>query len=637
MLYSSGANSESAWRPDTAASHREVELSQDAARNSKQYGAVADAGRSLPSRAMNRMIDHLVERKAVLTKMFVEYDTDNNGTIDAEELNNALMDLGLRLSQEEIQGIMDRLDTDGGGDIDLGEFIEHFKKVRHERFEGHIPELKQAKNELIRKLRTHAPLQIDGGAALYKMLVQIEQLQAVEHLTAEQVAELRGQIAEMVKSGMSVGPTAAQALSASVRRTAMPTFTETKKYSTGQWDKKRPKPWKIGSHEIKGPKMEMARSRKRLSTAEWQQRSQETKVAELSAGKHRAAAARPWDTRQATHGFATDSGQTAQTLTVARPRNSEWAPNGLLEEEPAKPQAQQPKQQSVGRESSGSAVDAWQKSKRKRKSKAGPRAGSRAGTGQVPGGYGTYGGGLSASRSMPQLEPMAAPLDGTGRPPLGYAPAEPAADPWGPARYSQGEMGTSFGETGDDGRYGLLGGTPMDSEDGDPSTIITDARGFEHQTKHGWTTKSLEQRGYETITNGGSTHAPIPTLHRMYAGAPKSDMPLGRQSLHPSEIRGTMEMPYRGKFATGERGPFNEFAQVSQVSGNGFDGAPPMTPSKLEVDKFLTYGLRPGNWQQATQQASNEAGLRWSTGGGTHSSQNMTGPHGFVAGGVWLE
>ena len=638
LLYSSGGGDDG-WRPDTAQSHLVDERAPVPERS-----LATTAGRSLPSRAMNRMIDHLVDRKAVLTKMFVEYDTDNSGTIDADELNAALTALGLRLSAEEIDGIMRRLDSDGGGDIDLQEFIDHFKKARAERFDGHIPEIKQAKMELLRKLRTHAPLQIDGGAGLYKMLVQIEQLQALEHLTAEQVAELRAQIIEMVKSGMTVGPTQAQALQASIRRHAMPTFNQTQKYSSGRWDENRPKPWKIGSHEIKGPKMEMARSRKRLSTAEWERRSTEVKLGELDAGQHRSEPKRPWDTRQAKHTFATDSGQTAITMAQPRARNAEWAPNGLLEEETKAKRSEGGAGSSAAPESAQNTSTDASSSKAKRKSKSKQHTrGSRGTPNWVSqsGGFGTYGGALlGQSKSMSELDPMPAPMDGTGRPPLGYAPAEPAADPWSSARFSQGggmadanDGGEAQGANtnGGDDEPGLLGGLAMDSERGGNLHLLTDTRGFE------------SSRGYSTIIDGGEKPAPVPTLLQM-APPPPGGNNLdqhggggGRDSLYPSEIRGTMQSSYRGKFAEGgERGPLNEFAHVSQVSGNGLDQAPPQTPSKLEVEKFLRYGLRPDNWKQATQSASREAGLRWSTGGGTHPAYGG-GAHGLVAGTVWLE
>ena len=72
--------------------------------------------------------------------------------------------------------------------------------------------------------------------------------------------------------------------------------------------------------------------------------------------------------------------------------------------------------------------------------------------------------------------------------------------------------------------------------------LLTDTRGFE------------SQRGYTTITDGGKQPAPVPTLLQMAPPPPEADRSLeqlggGRSSLYPSEIRGTMQNPYRGKFA----------------------------------------------------------------------------------------
>ena len=376
--------------------------------------------------------------------------------------------------------------------------------------------------------------------------------------------------------------------------------------------------------------MEVARSRKRLSTAEWRRRSTEVKLGELDAGKHRREPKRPWDTRQAMHAFTTQSGQTAITLAQPRARNTEWAPNGLLEDDPPRARSvaavKQPAQQSVQQDVTA-APKATRKSKSKRHSQ-----GSRGTPEWVSqsGGYGTYGGDLSSlgeSKSMPQLDPLPAPADGTGRPPLGYSPYEPAADPWSSTRFSQ-EGSNNQDYTADQlptTSEGAGGGVAADFT----TDLLTDTRGFE------------SQRGYTTITDGGKRPAPVPTLLQMAPPAPRTDGGFdrhagGRSSLYPSEIRGTMQNAYRGKFAEGERGPLNELAQVSQVSGNGLDEAPPQTPNTNEVDKFLRYGLRPENWKQATQSASREAGLRWSTGGGSHPTYGG-GAHGLVPGTVWLE
>jgi len=194
-----------------------------AARLTEEKKSAAAAARAPPAahrpsttsrKAMARMIDHLVERKAVLTKMFREFDKDGSGTIDKEELNGALTALGLRFNADEIQGVMDYLDSDGGGDIDLQEFIEHFKIERAKRFDGHIPELKEAKLQLMQRLQQgqHVMVKSDGkrscspeGGAhhgLYRLLTAVERLQSLENLSTEQASSIRTYIQGLLQRGI---------------------------------------------------------------------------------------------------------------------------------------------------------------------------------------------------------------------------------------------------------------------------------------------------------------------------------------------------------------------------------------------------------------------------------------------------
>ena len=389
LLYGQAAAGADGWRPDTAQS--EVSRGKAARSVAQAADAVPRAAATPATKAMNRMIDHLVERKAVLTKMFSAVDLDGSGEIDMDELNAALITLGLRLSQEELYGIMARLDSDGSGGIDLAEFMEHFRREQKHRFEGHIPELKVAKQELLKKLRSHAPLTVDGGAGLYRMLVQIEQLQALvralslsvlscaanvllphvdrgglrlrfcpalqsgaddavgragvhgrlwlvflrcadraalaeqNRLTPDQVEALRAQIKVMIQTGDFTGEVRVRDdLQSTLRQHALPQFNQSAKFSTGKWDEKRPRPWKIGSHEISGPKMSLHRTRKRLTTAEWEKRSALGKTAELSEGArmHRKLPKQKWDTRQTVHSFATPAGETVSAPELPSCRNA---------------------------------------------------------------------------------------------------------------------------------------------------------------------------------------------------------------------------------------------------------------------------------------------------------------------------
>lgn len=50
-----------------------------------------------------------------------EYDKDGSGTIDKHEMQAALRDVGLRLSDEEVGHMMDYMDSDGNGEVSPGQ------------------------------------------------------------------------------------------------------------------------------------------------------------------------------------------------------------------------------------------------------------------------------------------------------------------------------------------------------------------------------------------------------------------------------------------------------------------------------------------------------------------------------------
>ncbi|KAG6420487.1 hypothetical protein SASPL_117018 [Salvia splendens] len=58
-----------------------------------------------------------------LKAMFTNMDTDNSGTITFEELKTGLARLGSKLSETEVQQLMEAADVDGNGTIDYIEFI----------------------------------------------------------------------------------------------------------------------------------------------------------------------------------------------------------------------------------------------------------------------------------------------------------------------------------------------------------------------------------------------------------------------------------------------------------------------------------------------------------------------------------
>ena len=53
---------------------------------------------------------------------FDQVDTDSSGSIDLDELYNAMRALGREMPMKQVQDIMDEYDTDKSGEIDFDEF-----------------------------------------------------------------------------------------------------------------------------------------------------------------------------------------------------------------------------------------------------------------------------------------------------------------------------------------------------------------------------------------------------------------------------------------------------------------------------------------------------------------------------------
>ena len=57
-----------------------------------------------------------------LRDAFAVFDTDNSGAIDRKELKRLMKKLGQKLSEQELDAMMDEVDTNGDGEISFEEF-----------------------------------------------------------------------------------------------------------------------------------------------------------------------------------------------------------------------------------------------------------------------------------------------------------------------------------------------------------------------------------------------------------------------------------------------------------------------------------------------------------------------------------
>lgn len=88
-----------------------------------KHMAVADV-EVLPSEETETSVD---ER---LTQMFKTFDKDSSGTIDANELQQMLLYMGVSTTEREVKDMIAQVDKNGDGDIDLEEFLVVMKAAQ---------------------------------------------------------------------------------------------------------------------------------------------------------------------------------------------------------------------------------------------------------------------------------------------------------------------------------------------------------------------------------------------------------------------------------------------------------------------------------------------------------------------------
>ena len=83
----------------------------------KLQGGVGIVAQSNILVAESKLTDHIFEKWHGLQEAFLASDMDRSGTIDRDEFVNLLTRFGLGISEEDMQALMDKFDTDGSGDV----------------------------------------------------------------------------------------------------------------------------------------------------------------------------------------------------------------------------------------------------------------------------------------------------------------------------------------------------------------------------------------------------------------------------------------------------------------------------------------------------------------------------------------
>ena len=74
-------------------------------------------------KTLKKMKDLTEEQKEEIDNAFLLFDKDKSGSIDVNELKDAMKALGIFLKKEEVRQKMTKVDKDGSGAIDNDEFM----------------------------------------------------------------------------------------------------------------------------------------------------------------------------------------------------------------------------------------------------------------------------------------------------------------------------------------------------------------------------------------------------------------------------------------------------------------------------------------------------------------------------------
>lgn len=84
----------------------------------------------MKKRGKGKYIDFDGKERAKLKSLFKEMDEDNSGAIGTSELFEPLLALGLMERKDQVESLINRVDTDGSGVIEFEEFLKAIKTAK---------------------------------------------------------------------------------------------------------------------------------------------------------------------------------------------------------------------------------------------------------------------------------------------------------------------------------------------------------------------------------------------------------------------------------------------------------------------------------------------------------------------------
>ena len=95
-----------------------------------EFGILSSTARDLGSFPCSQMEYKIINRdpKEEMMKTFRLFDDDNTGKISIKNLKRVAKELGERMTDEELQGMIEMADKDGDGEVNADEFMKIMKK-----------------------------------------------------------------------------------------------------------------------------------------------------------------------------------------------------------------------------------------------------------------------------------------------------------------------------------------------------------------------------------------------------------------------------------------------------------------------------------------------------------------------------